>query len=144
MSDDDRWERIVGELVDKTRAGDLVWKASPAAKREDATSDIYEARVLDRDVVLYEYKYQYYIDEDEWHWVREVAIEFTEPLTDHTWRWPRTGKHYELLEAVKRQAFRADEFADAFESTFLKDKPAGAPRRRRRLLKPSGEEPPEE
>lgn len=108
--DKGKWELAIDKLLEMTKAGSLKWRRAQNVGREDLVGDVYESFVQDRRIVIWEYRYQAFTDEDQWHWDNDVAIEFVDKEGDVEWRWPETPSRWGLLDAIRYQLVGGDEF----------------------------------
>lgn len=119
MPNNDDWEGAVKKLLTLTESEKLNWSTvfGLDQQRENVVGDGFVADVEKRSILVYEYRFKAYADEDTWSWEEEVAIELVEFRGDkyHSeWRWPTTRYGWRLLDAIRCQRARAPEFLRAF------------------------------
>lgn len=117
MVDTKQWAEVVKRLAKRTEEGTERWDTSLFSKdlREDVLGDgIYSATVQGRYLMVYEYQYKSYSDEDHYEWEREVAIEFVDTKGCLQWAWSRTPYNDQLLDAIRYQLAYADQFLKDF------------------------------
>ena len=107
MTDKQNWEQAVTRLLEWTRDSRLKWQKSTGVLRADAISDVYEAMIQGRRVVVWEYRVRSF---DEPQAVEDVAIEFVDVTGKAEWRWPETASRWALLDAIRYQLAGADSF----------------------------------
>lgn len=106
------WNTAVERVLAMTQRDEITWIKSSVA-REDVVGNAYETIVLGRRVLVWEYSFRRYTDEDMWTLDNEVAIEFVDPLGVCEWRWPETPARWKLLDAVRAQLANAKGFLRA-------------------------------
>lgn len=115
----DRWRLAVQKLTDLTRSGDLKWKASHEFCRHrqrdlDCVGPAFLAKVNDKDIALYEFRYKDQNEPNDMSWNTGIAIEFIDPNYEPEWVWPGVDEHYALLDEVRKQTSHANEFLASF------------------------------
>jgi hypothetical protein len=113
MVDDAKWNSVVERLITLTEQGVLEWTENDSSLRENVLGRIYYTSFKDRNILVYEYNYKAYTDEDIWHWDNEVAIEFVDEQAKLQWQWPKSPLRFRLLEAIRYKMIKADSFLDA-------------------------------
>jgi hypothetical protein len=110
------WTGAVDKLLDLTAAGKVKWDCGffETKMRDDVNGWIYSTYLNGRHIIVYEYAYKCFTDEDTWHWDTEVAIEFVDGDGRLEWQWPVTPSRFQLLDAVRRSAHGAEEFLEDF------------------------------
>ncbi|MEX2317336.1 MAG: hypothetical protein WD669_09310 [Pirellulales bacterium] len=112
------WDDAIGKLAAMTEQGAIKWELHESfhGRGEDiAISPAFIAEVNGRNVLLYEYKYKYFTDVDEWTWQTDVAVEFVddEGRLEYTWQGSR-GSRQRLLDAIRYRAAHVDDFFKEF------------------------------
>jgi len=113
MATERDWGKAVAKLVDKTNSNEIIWIENPKLERENLVGTAYTGGAYGRGLAVYEYKYRYYTDAEEYEWREAVAIEFVRPGGAPEWKWPELPVSWQLLDAVRAQVARAGEFYDA-------------------------------
>jgi hypothetical protein len=111
------YDKIVEKLARDTAQGDVKWSVVPygAIDRNNVVGLVYQASVKGQDIVVYEYRYKHYDDQENWEYEREVAIEFTiGGGYALELRFPPTRARWSLLENIRAQASGAEDFARKF------------------------------
>lgn len=119
MSDGDKWDRALQKLITLTRDGSLTWSTDRFDRnsRDEVQGEaIYAAVLQERHLIVYEYRFKNYTDEDTWTWDTEVAVEFVDAEGNLQWPWPALRDRFQLLDAIRYQAAGAGEFLDGFLS----------------------------
>jgi len=116
MQTDEMWEQAINKLVSVTCSGSLEWQidepiSSPAGA---VTGHVYTSYVQGRKLAVYEFRYRYFTDEDEWELVPDVAIDFVTEDGTLEYRWPKLGPRWTLIDAIRRSVSGADEFLESF------------------------------
>lgn len=119
MPSDTDWEGAVKKLLRLTESGEQSWQCAPGLdeERENVVGDAFVAEVQGRHIMVYQYRFKAYTDEDTWSWEERVAIEFVEFRDNEfvtQWRWPTSPYGWRLLDAIRSQTARAPEFLRAF------------------------------
>jgi hypothetical protein len=116
MDPNDRWEQVVSKLVDETKLGRVRWARStpPRTAAGENVLVAYTAPVSGKTIACYEYDYRYYLDEDEFVTMSDVAIEFVDERGVTEWRFPQTPRRRELLDAIRYCDAGADDFLRSF------------------------------
>lgn len=117
MVNTSQWAEAVRKLILRTAEGPLQWNATFYSKelREDVLGDgIYLANVQGRSLIVYEYRYKSYSDEEHYVWEQGVTIEFVDHEGCLQWAWPKTPYHFQLLDTIRYQLARADKFLEDF------------------------------
>ena len=111
-----KWDATVEKLFRMTVQRELEWTESPMVKRrvENIVGNAYETSAKDKSIAVYEYRYKHFINEEEWEWANEVSIEFVDGAGMMEWKFPQTGKEWDLIDAIRYQAARADQFLEEF------------------------------
>lgn len=113
--DINKWNKFVKKLAEDTLSGKLTWEdKSNEISRDEEMGGIYLTFVLDNFVLVYPYRYQYYLDEDNYRWEDEVAVEIVTHDGRKLWKLPDVPSRHQLLNAVEYKLSGADEFADKF------------------------------
>jgi hypothetical protein len=116
-----KWENIVDALIEETQAGKIPWSPfrngsrvpSPVA---NVRGLVYEGTYLGRRILVFEYEYERWVDEDRSFTETDVAIELIAKNSESTWRLPETRKRTLLLDAARKVTVAADEFADEVDA----------------------------
>ncbi|MGC4090881.1 MAG: hypothetical protein QM756_24015 [Polyangiaceae bacterium] len=111
-ADDERWTKVIEKLMSKTEQGKIEWSECGSSIRDNVIGIPYAADVENKHILIYEYQYKNYDDENDFYWASGVAVEFVDNQLNLAWRLPQTDNRRQLLEAVRRQASGADEFAE--------------------------------
>ena len=116
MSSDQEWAPAVKKLVALTESGELTWNrcVELPPRAEDVQGDAFQTDVRGREIVVYEYRFRNFVDEDKYVWETDVAVEFVDHEGRVQWRWPSTPYHRHLLDAIRGQVARAPEFLREF------------------------------
>lgn len=119
MSDGEKWDRALRKLIALTRDGSLIWNPNsvPRDSRDEVQGEgIYATVLQERHLIVYEYRFRNYTDEDTWTWDTEVAVEFVDGEGNLQWPWPALPGRFQLLDAIRYQAAGAGEFLEEFLS----------------------------
>jgi hypothetical protein len=116
MPTDQDWAPAVKKLVALTESGELQWDrlSHMLSREEEIVGDVFRATVQSREIVVYEYRFKNYQDEDTWSWDTDVAIEFVRGGGELEWRWPETPSRWALIDAIRAQLARAPDFLRRF------------------------------
>lgn len=111
-TDEKEWDGATRVLIRLTQDGELKWRIDNnlPKKREHIVGRAYVAPYESKMIAIYQYKYQYYKDEDDYDWLNDVAIEFVDDDGDCEWQWPKVESRWELLEAVRYKNSGAGSF----------------------------------
>lgn len=110
MSEDRDWGRAIERLEELTRAGSLAWTPR-SLSRDDIVGDAHVAAYDDKLIAVYEYRRK----QDPLGVIRpvkDVAIEFISDDGNIQWTWPQSPHRWALLNAIRYQLSRADQFYD--------------------------------
>lgn len=112
MMSKDEWDAAARVLIKLTRNEGLTWKIENAIakSRENVVGNIYTTNFESKKIAVYEYRFQYYVSEDEYLWRNDVAIEFIALSDTVEWQWPQVESRWELLEAIRYKNSRAEDF----------------------------------
>lgn len=108
-TDATRWDEAVVRLIELTNGGQLTWQRSNVG-RENTVGGVYLTEHNNKRIIVYEYRYRYYRDEDDWTWLEDVAIEFVDSDGNSEWRWPAVTLRHELLDRVRYTISGAEDF----------------------------------
>jgi hypothetical protein len=107
----------IARLIDQTQDSQLKWQGQACKPTDDIVAGkeilvdiVYQAEKDDRLIRLYEYKYRHYVDEDEYFWSRDIALELSDVTKKSWWRFPSHSAIKDLFEAVQFQIVGADQF----------------------------------
>lgn len=117
MPNEEKWTEVITKLTEQTEAGQVNWQqGSPFGPvvRENDIRDVYSAPVQGRWVLVYEYTYRSYSDEDVWTLENEVSIEFIDTEGKLQWKWPKLAGRWQLIEAIRYRISGAHEFLQGF------------------------------
>lgn len=115
-NEEERWERVVAKLAEETKSRAVVWNEVVRAHdiERDTVLPMYFARVADKFIRVYEYKYEWSADGDTFFPASEVTIEFVDDQQRSLWRFPKVDSRWKLLEAIRYQATKADDFVQRY------------------------------
>lgn len=103
-------------LLEQTQEGTLKWKVSSPARDliqgPNLIDVVYIAEKDQRLLRLYPYKFKYFVDEENWHWENEVALELSDSQKVAWWQFPKHPVTWDLLEAVQFKTVGADSFIE--------------------------------
>lgn len=113
MSSDDQIERLLMQLVRETSMGSLRWELTePHYFLNHATDDMvvtnFGAKYNGLEVSVYEARYKYWRDEDEFHWSSEIrfsVVKYGTLIADY--RKPSAAMH-QLFEMARTQVMDFD------------------------------------
>ena len=79
MNAQDRVNQLVMQLLRDTNAGNVTWRSGDAPDyfnyaTNDVISEYYTARYFDVDVAVYEARYKYFHDEDNYTWSADARF----------------------------------------------------------------------
>ena len=113
MPTEDNWNEAARRLTVLTELGAVSWddnRWSPTIRDGVVGDGVYGALYTNKWLMVYEYRYKAYIDEDRWDWQNDVAVEFVNEHGDLQWRWPKIPYRIRLLDAIRCKAAGADSF----------------------------------
>lgn len=116
MPTDQDWAPAVKKLVALTESGKLTWERVTEfpPRAEEIAGNAFCARVQDRWIAVFEYRFRDFTDEDTYVWETDVAIEFIDDERKVQWRWPATAYRWPLIHGIRSQLARAPEFLREF------------------------------
>lgn len=116
MASDEDWTLAVKKLIALTESGELTWERCPhpPPRTEDIQGEAFLGVVETRMILVYEYRYRQFVDEERYVWETDVAIEFVNDEVQIQWRWPVTPHNWRLLDAIRSQVAQAPEFLRSF------------------------------
>jgi hypothetical protein len=116
----DPWNAATEKLLAMTESGQVTWSPVHEFGRSRSETEVarpaFTAEVAGRHILVYEYSYKHYLDADDWVWDRDVSIEFVSPEPEFApqWTWPSPHDRFRLMEAIRYQYAKADEFLSKF------------------------------
>src|SRR3569833_625779 len=114
MNETEEWEKVLKKLASQTDTGDVTWQVFSRPVRENLVGYVYMAEVKNKKIVIYEYSYRHYADEDVWEDLTDVAVEFVSHDGTLEWRIPAAPARHELLNAVRKATAGAGDFLAEF------------------------------
>jgi hypothetical protein len=113
------WDPAVEKLIEHTLSNRITWNPHPglSSQRDEVKGEVYTARVQERLVAVYEYRFRSYDDLDAWDWTDDVAIEFITHDGTLEWRWPQSAHRWRLLDSIRYQRSQAGSFLESFLKT---------------------------
>lgn len=102
INDEVRWEAFCKRLMELTERGAIKWSDwSDHIDRDDADSPLFVAKYKNWHLLIYRYSYKHWIDEDEFHWTKDVTIELIDDDHRLLWRLPKVPGRHQLLDYVE-------------------------------------------
>lgn len=114
MNEAEQWEKVIRKLLYDTETKDVTWKREPRPDREDVVGFAYSTLVKDKRVLVYEYQYRHYVEEEVWDTQNDIAVELISDDGTLEWRLPGVSSRHELLDAIRQQTSGAQEFAAGY------------------------------
>jgi hypothetical protein len=115
------WDAAIEKLIALTEHDEIDWEPWDEfrGRGEDAAvPPAFRTEVNGRNVAIYEYRFKYYTDSDEWEYHTDIAIEFIDPSGRLEYAWQ--GSPYarrRLLDAIRYRAAHVDDFLKEFLSS---------------------------
>jgi len=102
INDERKWSRFVEKLHADTLQRRIEWQdITNHVERDNLDGPVFLAQILpEKYVVVYQYRYQYWTDEDQFFWETETAIELADAGGQCLWRLPGVRGRAALLDAV--------------------------------------------
>ncbi len=114
MATNREYTQLVSKLTELTQSKQIEWNrnASPASLQspDNKVDIVYVTDFKDKKLRLYEERYKYFTDEDEFHWADRVILEFIDQFNRHVWQFPEIRTIWDLLRAVKYEEAGVDSF----------------------------------
>ena len=106
--------QVLSKLHQLTAAGKLEWRSNErlTRSRDNVVGHAYTTKFSDRVFALFEYRYAYYVDEDDWSWQYSVALELVDDDGRVLWEFQVTELQPQLrmlLEGVRHQTAGVDD-----------------------------------
>lgn len=124
MRDADQWNTAAQRLTILTERGSLKWIDNlwPLEIREAVVGDaVYGATFKNKFLMVYEYSYRAYSDEDNFEWAKDVAIEFVDHQGNLQWQWPKVPYRIRLLDAIRCKVSGATDFLESLLAEDIPD-----------------------
>lgn len=114
MSEKEKWEKVLAKLVADTKSGEVEWARATRPNREAIVGFGYVASVSNTRLMVYEYEYRHYLEEEVWETQSDVAVEFVSLDGTLEWKVPPVPQRFALLEEVRLQTSGALDFANEY------------------------------
>jgi hypothetical protein len=111
------WTDALEKIIILTKSGNLNWSKNQfltSIRENDSVDIIYSTSVMNHIIIVYEYRYKKYSDEDNWDWDNEVAIEFVDLEGNLEWQWPTMPNRFNLIDAIRYNISGAGNFLRDF------------------------------
>lgn len=118
LGTDEKAERAVDKLLEKTIAGEVRWEIEEAPSQlnsdESRTELVYKARYHKKRLRLYhnEFKAWYDASPTAYTWDRTVVLEYIDSTDRVLWRFPSQGQLWDLYNEVQYRAAHVGELLD--------------------------------
>jgi len=117
MREENRDFKAVTRLLELTQEGLLKWESrgpcDDILEGRDIVVDIVYVAAKDKRLLrLYQFRYKSWLDDVNWHWEEDIALELSDEKRVTWWRFPENRVLQDLLEAVKFRTVGVDQFLD--------------------------------
>ena len=114
MTDSKNWSKFINKLTADTFSGGVKWKVLGTPRMRQVGAVYFAEVVSGKHVAVYRYTHDYYIDEDDFRVVEDVAVELCDQMGDKLWALPKLHVAKALIDAIEFKAAKADDFFDEF------------------------------
>ena len=106
--------KIVEKLIELTQHKTLVWssyKSNMSLASHEKCESAYCTTYLDKNISVFKYSYQYWTDEDTYHWIDDTRFEFYDVVSGTTlYIFPKVTNTDELLTTIMYQNSGVEDF----------------------------------
>lgn len=113
---------IVEKLIELTQHNKITWTIYnnnnlllPSSEKVDIS---YTTNYLNKNIRVYKYYYQFWTDEETYHWIEDLRLEFYDTITGNVlFRFPKTSNFEELLSTIMYQNSGVKDFYNEMFNT---------------------------
>lgn len=114
---EDKWIQFVARLIRLTQERKLVWKQlepphAVAAGSADVIPVFFVTEVKGKILALYERRFRYYFDEDDWAWSAKPVLSLLASDGSEVFEFPEKPVTRQLYEEVSRRVADVDSLID--------------------------------
>ena len=106
--------KIIEKLIELTQHKKLTWSyynSNITLASHERYESAYSTEYLNKSLRIYKYSYQYWIDEDTYHWIYDTRFEFYDKASGVTlYIFPKVTNTDELLTTIMYQNSGVDSF----------------------------------
>lgn len=120
MIDESKSGAVISKILRETTETIIQWSLSNHRVNgmdgdEELIGNIYQADISGKHIRLYKYKFKWYVEEDVYHWVSRIRLEFFSSYNGATeWTFPYSNTLDDLYDAVMAQTAGVNDFFDEY------------------------------
>ncbi len=106
--------KIIEKLIELTQHKNVIWlnyNGNMTLASHEKCESAYSTEYLNKSIRVYKYSYQYWTDEDTYHWIDDTRFEFYDKTYGTTlYIFPKVTNTDELLTTIMYQNSGVDSF----------------------------------